>query len=72
MMRTLVPSEIGFADGEVLNYSREGSEFKVMVKAWNDAVVKISFTNAIGICRLRRGEYLKLLCKTDPLILNKN
>ena len=70
-MRQSVPTEIDFADAEILGHSRNGEEFLVRVKAWNEERVLVQFVGTLGL-RDRGAWSVSDLCQSPietPLLL---
>ena len=44
-----IQSDIGFSDGEIQCYEKEGDNIVVHLTTWNDAKMKIFFRDTIGV-----------------------
>jgi len=51
-----LPSEIGFSDGEVVSYRREGDELAVVVKAWNERKIALIFKSVASFSDYGAGD----------------
>ena len=55
-MKIPIPYEIGFSDGEVRSYHREEDELTVILSTWNNVLLKIKFSDTIGVSDLGVGD----------------
>src|SRR5215207_4587775 len=55
-MRVPVTSDVGFSDGEIHAYRMEGDVFTVDVNAWNGQLLRVRFTDAVGVSDLGAGD----------------
>jgi hypothetical protein len=51
-----IHTKIGLADAKIINYERLETTFIVHVKAWNEANVRISFSDVQLVCDLMSRE----------------
>lgn len=47
--RTPVPSDVGFADGEVTGYATRDDRLSVAVRAWNGERLVVAFSEPLGV-----------------------
>ena len=45
-----MPSEIGFADGEILSYRKEANRLTLAINAWNDRRIGVIFDEVLRFC----------------------
>ena len=49
MSRIVIESPVGFADSEILGYSRSDDVFRVKIEAWNQSVLFVVFKKTIAV-----------------------
>ena len=54
--KKIIPSLIGFADGEIESYSRLSMALTVLVKAWNESYMHVLFRDVIQVRDCGLGE----------------
>jgi hypothetical protein len=64
-MRTPVQFEIGFADSELVSYSRYASELSVIVKTWDSSLVTVTFFDVIGVLDLNVGDISEICQESE-------
>ena len=58
-----VESDIGFADGELVSYSRTSDgEAVVSIRAWNEREIQLSFDGVIAVVDHDVGEIADVVC----------
>lgn len=65
-MKHEINYKIGFEDSEILSYSRESDEITVRLKTWNESIIHIQFSEAIGLCDYGIGDVSEFV-KEDNL-----
>lgn len=56
MNQKSLASEIGFSDGEVVSYRKDGDEIAVVVNAWNGKKIAIMFKGVISFADFGAGD----------------
>lgn len=64
-MKVPVESPIGFADSELVAYSRGERELRAQLLAWNEAPLSVRFLDVIGVRDLAAGDLSDLCHETD-------
>ena len=68
-MRIEVEVGIGLADAEIVSYSSDNSDVTVIVKAWNETTVRITFNDVIGFLDVGIGDITALCQETQATSL---
>lgn len=55
-MEKSVPSEIGFADGEIESYQKVADVLTVRVKAWNERLLEVTFRDVLRLSDFDAGD----------------
>jgi hypothetical protein len=65
MIKTAIESEIGFSDATILSYTKTSTEFIVLIRTWNERLLRVIFEEPIGIADMGGDEIseLNLLAK---------
>ncbi len=56
MSRQSLQCNIGFADGEIEGYTKEGAQLKVHVRAWNESSIEFVFGDVVRVLDDGAGE----------------
>lgn len=64
MNRRIVPSEIGFADGSIESYEKQDDVVRVIVTAWNERKICVTFSGVVRLLDGGSGD-IDVLCEIE-------